>query len=400
VAPFFVFAPLGVAGQAADTLAPPPPPADPLVARVVSAGRGTPRILRLPYARSPIVALRLFVPVDEAAAEGGGGWVLARLASLRIAEAARRLGAEVSVRRTPEGIAYAVAGARADFDYLAYLLRLAASRPEVERVPDARRELADATDGLLETGPGQVELDLRLRTTTGTPIAGTPGSVAALTPGRVLDLWNRTHRADGMTLLVSGRVETPLILASLSALGSTDPSPPLRPSGRPPTEPPPPPLQLLRRYTGRAWTGFARMDPRADVVARLAARSLADARGDFEARVRLWDAGSGPVIAASGVAFPNGFDALDRALSGLLDEVARRAATSAFDGVVAEVRRDWLLELSDPLGRIEAVGEDIDAVGRLDATRRRLDALEALTPADVVQALEGARPTVASVTIR
>lgn len=346
------------------------------------------------------MGLRLFVPLDEAAVEAGGGWIIARLAERRIAEAARRLGAEVSVRRTPDGIAYSVAGPRTDFDYLAYLLRLASSAPEAPFIEDARLELAGALDGLRETGPGQVELDLRMRTASAPSTTGTPGSVAGLSAGRVLDLWSRTHRPERMTLLVAGRVETPLLLASLAQLGATDPTIPDRPGVVGLPESAPPSLSLIRRFTGRAWSGLEAGDPVVPVLARLAARALRDAPGDFEARVLVWDAGSGPVLAATGVAFPDRFAALDAALDGLLIAAGDLARTDAFDQAVGEVRREWLLEFGGTVGRIETVGADIDRAARPDAARTRLDALDALTPDRVAAAVERLFGTAARVTVR
>ena len=408
MAPFFVFSAvvLPVEGQDASSSETPGSSAnsgaasDPLIPVPIAAGPGSPRILRLPHGGSPIVALRLFVPLDEAASEAGGGWIIARLAELRIAEASRRLGAAVSVRRTPEGISYAVAGPRTDFDYLAYILRLAAAEPDASLVTDVRRELEGALDGLLETGPGQVELELRLRTGTGPPVAGTPGSIPRLSAAAVLGLWSRTHRPERATLLVSGGVERPLLLASLTEIGALDGVAPVRPGGPPPTEPPAPDLQLIRRFTGRAWSGLRATDPAAPVLARLAAEALRTAPGDFEARVLLWDAGSGPVLAATGVAFPARFEALAGALDGLLSAAAELARGDAFTRAVAEVRREWLLGLDDPLGRLQIVGSAIEGDDGLDAARRRMDALDALTPARVLEAIDGLRGTAARVTVR
>jgi hypothetical protein len=357
-------------------------------------------VFRLPYGDLPLVGLRLFVPVDEASVEAGAGWIVARLAERRIGEAARRLGADVSVRRTPNGISYAVVGPRTDFDYLAYLLRLATSAPRAEFIADARDELERALDGLLETGPGQVELDLRMRTAAGPPVTGTPGSVAELSASRVLDLWSRTHRPERMTLLVAGRVETPLLLASLVRLGASDSTIPGRPNVAGPVEPAPPGLDLIRRFTGRAWSGLDAGDPVVPVLARLAARALAEAPGDFEARVLVWDAGSGPVLAATGVAFPDRFGALDSALDGLLRSAGELARGDAFTVAVAEVRTEWLLQFGGTLGRIETVGADVDRAMRPDAARARLAALEALTPGRVIETIERLNGTAARVTVR
>jgi len=408
-APFFVSALLvGQLEAQSDTTArilpaaqaPAGPLADPLVPQTLVAAGAGPRILELAHGDHPVVGLRLFVPIDEAAAEGGAGWILARLARQRVEQASRRLGAEVSVRRTPAGIAYTVVGARTDFDYLAYLIRMAASQPDPDAIADARRELAGATDGLLETGPGQVELELRLRTSRGTPVAGTPGSVAGLTSATVLDVWSRTHRTEDMTLLVRGPVERALLLASLSGLGAPDPTVPIRPNAPPPVEPVPPSLNLLRRFTGRAWTGFAPGDPALPVLARLAARALAGQEGDFEARIRVWDGGGGPVLAVTGVAFPVDFPSLNSALDGVLSRAAGLVTDDAFVEAVDEVRREWLLELTDPVGRLNAVGEDLDATGRPTATRDRIAALDSLTPADLLDVIERLRGTATEVTIR
>lgn len=368
---------------------------------VVQSGVDRLDILALPHGTTSLVGLRLSVRISESEAEAGAGWILARLAQRRVAEAARRLGAEASIRRTSHGVSYTVVGPRTDFDYLAYLLRLATAAPERHLVEDARRELADALAGLLETGPGQVELELRERTARTPPTSGTAASIPVLDPARVIGLWNRTHRPSRMRLLVSGNVSTPLLLASLRDIGA--PETELAPESVPPTPtaPPRPDLDLIRRFTGRAWTGLDATDPALPVIARLAAGSLRDAPGDFEARVSLWDVGSGPVLAATGVAFPARFDDLERALDDLLPGVERGTDGDAFARARDEVRRSWTVELTTPLSRLETIGRDLDRTARPTATRERLDALEALTPAGVRSSLDRLRATPpASVTIR
>jgi len=142
------------------------------------------------------------------------------------------------------------------------------------------------------------------------------------------------------------------------------------------------------------------MDPVAPVLARLAAEAVRTAPGDFEARLLLWNAGSGPVLAVTGVAFPARFAELDAALDRLLPAAADLAHGDAFTRAVAEVRREWLLQLDDPLGRLSTVGSAIDRTGALDAARRRLDALDALTPARVIEAIDRLRGTATRVTVR
>lgn len=390
--------PVELAAQASDP-APDPVQAvqDPLVATQIVAPPGGLRVLRLPHGASPLVALRLFVPIQETPAEAGSGWILARMARERISEAARRLGAEVEVTRTPDGIAYAVSGPLSDFDYLSYLLRVATEEPEARQIESVQRELDDALDRLTETGSGQTELGLRTRLGA-IPTYGTPASVAQLSAARVLDLWSRSHRTDRMTLIVLGPVERPLLLASTVGLGSSDPTiPPVLDAPLNALELPR--IDILRRYAGRAWSAPEAIDPQMAVLSRIAGELVRAEAGDFEAQVQLWETAGGSVLAVTGASFPVRFGELERVLDGLPAALGRALTPEGVARVATQLSGDVLAQANTPLGRVQLVGRFMDAWGTPDSARRYLDRLATMQVADLLDLIEGLGPA-AAVTVR
>ena len=122
-----------------------------------------PRVTLLHADGGGVAALRLSVPFIESAAEAGAGRMLAALAEQRMAGPARQIGARVSARRTPWGLAYSVEGADVDLEHLTYLLRLATAEPRPERgVVDAiRAELTVDLERQAESPGDRLLFDLR-----------------------------------------------------------------------------------------------------------------------------------------------------------------------------------------------------------------------------------------------
>ena len=119
-----------------------------------------PRVTLLHADGGGVAALRLSVPFIESAAEAGTGRMLAEQ---RMAGPARQIGARVSARQTPWGLAYSVEGADVDLEHLTYLLRLATAEPRPERgVVDAiRAELTVDLERQAESPGDRLLFDLR-----------------------------------------------------------------------------------------------------------------------------------------------------------------------------------------------------------------------------------------------
>lgn len=382
--------PAALAAQVAP--APPIPAARALVPDTVLAPPGGPRIVLLSAPGDGVAALRLSVPLREGAHEGGAGWLLKDLALERMETLARPVGARVSTSRTPWGIAYAVEGAVADFEYLAYLLREAVARPDVDApvFQDARRRLEEASARNRETPRGHVTAELRSRIVTGAPpLEGTPGSVSTLDGARVLEVWRRTHQASAMTLVVSAPLIPEVILAATRGMGAPEAAaaPPL--DVPPPTEPRPVRPQTLRTWYGEAWHGGTAEDPHGPVVALLAAERLRQGAQGFEATVELWELPDRWALAVVGAAYPRSATAMRRHVSGALSAIRDGLDTASVDAARAEVLRSLLFRARTPSGLVSLVGWAMEPSGDPGAAGRQVEALRRVTPESTRSFLEG-----------
>ena len=389
-------------GSVAAQTSPAPEPSDPLVPVPTLSAPNGPTVLRLPAAAPGIVALRVSVPIDEAEIEAGTGQVIASLARARIPGLVAPLGVEAEVTRTPWGIAYTVAGPGTDFDYLAYVLRELTAQPDLARVGEARVLLRNTQVRRQETGRGRVELRLREATSlTRPPLLGTPGTIEALSPSGVRELWLRTHRPERMTILVSGDVSTPLLLASLDRLGTTE-APASAPTDVPvPAGPSPDRLDLIRTAAGVAWSRPEPLSPEVAVSALLLTDVLRTEDPGFEARVLLWESAGRSTLALIGAAFPRDLRELRGWLDTGLDELANRLDDAGVRAVADDLRADVLFEARTAVGQVSLVGRFLDAGLGADGLRRyvtRLTELDAGSLSAVLAEMSAGNPARAEVT--
>lgn len=364
--------------------APSPPSAIlPFVPDTVLTPPSGPRIVRLPAPGSPVVSLRLSVPIREGSAEAGVGRVLQMLGTERATSLGRPVGATVEGTRTPWSIAYTVTGAAADIDFLAYLLREAVRDPAGRRV-DLQQAVADLeTDARRrqETPGGRVAAQLRTATTSTPPIGGTLGSLGRLTMADVRAAWARSHRPEDMTLLVAGDVPLEVLLASLQGLGAPSAGGATAPAEGAVSEPSRARIQVLRHWYGEARPLPDDRDPHGEVAALLVADRLrtGGGGGEFEAEVQLWQLPEIRVLAVVGAAYSAGRQAMRGRIQGILAETAEALAPADVERAVTRLESDLRMRARTPAGRAGVVGLHLDATGEVGAAGDYLDALGAVT---------------------
>lgn len=369
-------------GQVADTASGPPlTPPSPFRPDTVLSPPGGPRALILGAPRQGVAALRLAIPFTEGPVEAGAGAILRDLALERMQALARPVGARVTASRTPWGLAYAVEGASADFEYLAYLLRQAVARPDVESpaFQEARLRLQDAATASLETPSARIASELRAQVAPDlSPPTGTPTSVKGLDAATVLDVWRRTHQAASMTLVVSAAVVPEVVLAATRGMGA-----PASAAAGPLDAPAPPGgepsrVQTLRTWYGEAFAGGDAEDPAGLVAAVLVSHYLEQAARDFEAGIELWELPRGWVLVLTGAAYPRQANAMRRVVRGTLEAVRDGLDAASVAEAVARVERDILLRARTPAGLVGVVGRAVDARGDPDAAAAEMGALHSV----------------------
>lgn len=353
---------------------------DPFRPDTIFQPSGSPRIVRLPARGAPVVALRLSIPLTDAAREAGAGYILQRLGTSRARALATSVGAHVDGARTPWGIAYTVVGAAADYDYLAYLLRRAAAEP-VEGQAVVRRVVRAAqaeVDRREETGRGRLEASLRRRALPSSPsLRGTRRSLDRLSGSSLHALWARSHAPDRMVLVVSGDVSAEALRVSADDFETRTASEPRPPVGAAP-ETSADRTEVLRSWYGRARTVPDSRDPHAEVAARLLAAHLRSLDGDFEAEVVLWEGADARALAVIAAAYPRNARSMRRAVRGVLEEVTAALTQTEVENVVDDILGRHLFDARGPEGRVRLVGRALAATGDPEAARRYLSALEAV----------------------
>ena len=341
---------------------------------------GGPRIVLLSTPGEGVAALRLSVPLREGPVEAGAGQILRQLALHRMETLARPVGVRVNVSRTPWGMAYAVEGAAADFEYLAYLLREAVAEPDVTgaNFDEARLALRNAASRTQETPEGLLLSRLRSGAAAGVPpLEGTPTTVDRLDAAMVRSVWRRSHQSSAMTLVVSAPVVPEVVLAATRGLGAPE-ADARGPLDAPAPRPAAADAETLRTYVGEAFHSTPVDDPRGQVAALLVARRLEGADHGFDLSVQLWELPDRWVLAVTGAAYPRQVAAMRRAVSGALVATRDALDADAVERAVAQVRRDIMLRAQTAGGLVAVVGRAMEPGGDPQAGARYLDTLSAL----------------------
>lgn len=356
--------------------------ADPLVPDTTYDAPGLPDIVHLPAPGSPLVALRLSIPVREDAAQAGAARILQILGLERARGKADPIGAVVEGTRTDHGIVYSVVGAVEDLDFLAYILREAVRSPADDRIRfrETRLDLLGAARRSDETASGRLAADLRaLVAPGGFPLGGTTNTLATLTLNDLLDVWARSHRAADMSLVVAGDVDRELLLVSVLGLGFASPPtvpdlPPRARIGGPSSQ-----TQILRHWYGEAHRLAGAGDPHGDVVAVLLSDHFDRLGGPFESTVQLWEVGGSKALSILAAAYPGDERVMRAAVGSALAETRSELTPGTIESAVATVRRRILFGARTQGGRVGLVGRHHDLVGDPSGARRYLDLLDAVT---------------------
>lgn len=366
-----------------DTVSTRPPPLHPDTVFRIPGG---PRVILLETPGSQLVSIRLLVPLTEGPAEAGSARVLQRLRLDAVRSLARQVGARVDGSRTHRGLAYAVSGTGADFDYLAWLVRRAVADPRADgaavdrEVEAVRAEAARAG----ETAEGRLRARLRRGVWPGAPPStGTPGTLDRVNPASLRDFWRRTHDPGRMELVVAGDVEPVLILAAFQAMEPTS-----GPDGRPLDAPALPHRdeadpEILRTWYGQAFVVTDGSDPRPAVAAALLAQSLEAAPVRLEGAVELWEAGAVSALIVMGAAYPEDAEAMRQTIRQLPATTVRMLDEAHFRETVARVRGDLLFGARTPWGLTSLVGHFVEGTGDPLGAERFLAELESLEPEEM-----------------
>lgn len=340
-----------------------------------------PRVVILNTPGSPVVSLRLLVPLVEEPVEAGSGSVLQRLRLEELRSLARQVGARVEGSRTRRGLAYSISGTAPDFDYLAWLARQAVAdpRPDGAEVETAVRAVRAEADHLAETAEGRLRARLRQRVWPDQGLrAGTPTALDRVNRASLRDFWARTHQASRMKLVVVGDVDPVLILAAFQGIGAS-------PEDRPdPLNAPAGPdaewgeLQIIRTWFGQAYVLEDGADPRPAVAARLMAERLRGTSARLEGTVELWEAGTVSALIVMGAAYREGAAEMRRTIRELPGSTARALDPDGFRAALGRVRADILLGARTPWGMASLVGHFAEGLDDPMGAERFLEALNGL----------------------
>ncbi|MEZ4416270.1 MAG: hypothetical protein R3E10_11045 [Gemmatimonadota bacterium] len=329
-----------------------------------------PRITLIRRPEDPRVALRWFVPVHEEEAQAGAGRVLALLAQRRAESYGERLGATLTVRRTPAGIAYSVAGSRLDLDHLFDVLRVAMGPPESDPVLTrrARASALEQIDRDLESAERNLASRLAGSVCPGSPpIHGTRATLAELDGSSLQPLWERTHQTPAATqLVVVGDLPIEVILAALPRADGNDLMQPrpgrLYAGTAQPNQPGRP--QVLRQWYGESRPAGSAADPRGAVAARLLGRQIGRMDSGVELTLELVDAGCTTALVILGGAYRQSAPRLRRAVETLITNTRDRITEGDVTDVALEIRRSWVRRSATPEGVAELVGGFEESDGR------------------------------------
>jgi predicted Zn-dependent peptidase len=367
-------------GSASSTVRFTAPAGDPFTPSSVVSVPSGPRVALLPARGSPVVAIRLSVALDEAPSEAGSAHMLHVLGSERARSRAAALGVRVEGARTPWGLAYTVAGSRADFDLLASLIAEAVAEPSEpeETFQTQRRALRNQLLRTQETPGARVLAELQGKAVPGAgQLDGTPASLDRITRVGLRDFWRRTHRPTAMTVVVAGDVPDEQLFSAFDGLGAPRGSA-ARPTGIAPSAAAAP-TQTFRHWYGEAFAIPDPLNPHPSVVALLAAEQLRSMSDSLEASVQLSESKGGTVLAVVAAAYPASANRMRTRVAGLLASVRQGATPGRVQAATSRVRQDLLERGRTPAGLVDLVGSLMDATGEPGAARKLLSALDAVT---------------------
>lgn len=354
---------------------------------------GGPRIVLVRAPGSPAAAIRLSIRVTEGEADAGAARLLQHLALLRLRGRAAALGIEMETGRTADAAVFSVRGAAPAFEDLAWLLRDAMAKPDVDgtQLEQARAALLAEITRAEEVPADALDAELFRRLAPSLPpLWGTRRSVAGLTGARLEAFWRRAFRRDRVALVVVAPVAPEAVLAALGDAGAPAAD---APTAVTPPAVPPARDKGSRPETLRVWYGIAyRTGGARHAVAVTAARLLADALAAEPAveapRVELWQLQGASALVARGAAYPSGAPAMIRALASLPARVRGRLSPERVRAAAQAAQRDLLLAARTPWGLADVLGRSQDATGDALSAARTLAGLDSVDAAEVASFLD------------
>jgi predicted Zn-dependent peptidase len=378
------------------------PGQDPFTPESVITLSGGLRAIKLPAHGSPVLAIRVSVLLDETQNESGAGKLIQIFGVQRVQGRAAVRGLHFEGARTPWGITYTIAGARSDLGDMAQLLHEALAEPET---PDTefqrqRRLLWENALRTMETPAARILAELKARAAPGTPpIDGTPTTLERMTRVTLEDVWARTHRPASMTVVVAGDVPDAELRSALDGLGAQS-SPPSNRAGGAPQASGGRATQVYRQWYGEAYRVADPQDPRAAVVALLAADVLRSRPEPFEAEVQLVELRDIQLLTSMAAAYTPDAASMRQRMPALLAETRQSLTSDRVQLAVSRVRQEMLGRARTPAGLVSVVGRYLDATGDASSARRYLDALDEVTAESTrafITRLEGQAPLRAEV---
>ncbi|MEX2529213.1 MAG: hypothetical protein WD960_00435 [Gemmatimonadota bacterium] len=357
---------------------------------------GGPTLAHFETGATEAVVIRVSIPLAESPDEAGVGHFIRHQAEARMLNVTSRIGARSEVHRTSTSLVYQVAGATQDLDFLIWALREGMAPPEAGRHEAARREAQLVLDRRLETPEGTLALRLRRTLAPGeASLQGTTGTLDRLQAGHVMAAWARSHRPSEARVVVVGRIEPVVVLASLTGLGLDPdaPAPQIAPpqdSGESRGAP-----EVIRRWVAYAYPLDGTRTASALVAARHLSGLIREQQGDYEASVELWDFPRGRALVFSGAAYPRGLQAMTARLTGFLEEAMSELDEDRVSTLTGELLTEFRMTGRTPWGMAELVGQAWDAEGSPDEVDRLMDELTQVGAEDVrtfLAALRGVSP--------
>jgi len=333
-----------------------------------------------------VVSIRVSVSMQENPSEAGAGQLLRIQAEDRMKVLAARIGAHVEIHRTPQALVYELSGSLADLDFLGWILREGLKAPSPSAFEDSRRRLRIELDRQLETPQGVLHARTREALAPGSgSVLGSIGALERMDPSTLHAFWVRTHRMEGVRIVVAGRVPAALVLSSLGNLGfSTEPPPPAPPAAtlaQPRAVP-----QVVRSWLVQARPLPAGSEAASLIGARWVGELLRTGGGDFESAVEIWDLPSRRALVLTGAAYPRSRQAMERRIAAILGEAADRLTPEVAARLADEIRTEILLIARTPWGLADLAGQAWDTGHGPEGVEAFLSTL-AVTDAPTVQSL-------------
>ena len=327
---------------------------------------------------SPAAAVRVMVPFVESHSDAGAGYLMQLLAVGRARRLREMLGVDVLASRTSRGLVFQVNGAAAAFDQLAGVVRELLARPEPSGFVAARTRLEDMNREERETPRGAVRLRLRSRMApSAPPVTGTPASLETLTPARLVELWNASHRRGNLTLVVVGALPPEAALSALAELGEPGTAPEInRLSSAAAGSSATPRPERLRVWYGEAYPAGDARDPRSALLMRIANEHLPEIESEFEPHLERWELADASWLVLTGAAFPRGARTMRARIRGYRDDVRASLDPTIVLKAKAALRSALLVRARSPGGLAEVIGRHMDVTGDADAAADYMARLE------------------------